>query len=108
MNLFPEFPDALPTSHEVARSPQLAVTGLLHEALYVASLSLRAAHPDLTDRSARFLKPSAEIAKTLLPQMNLLCDLLARYRSVLEAEYLHPWAIPPAPKPWKPTEEEPF
>jgi hypothetical protein len=100
--------DALPTSYEVARAPQLALTGLLHEALYATSLSLRAAHPDLHSSSARWLRPSSEIAQTLLPQMNLLADLLARYRLVLHAEASHPWAIPPAPPPGQPPDNEPF
>ena len=100
--------DPFPTPSQLARNPQLTVTGLLCEALFAARLSLRAAHPELSDRSTRFLRPSAEVAKLLLPQMKLLADLLARYRSVLDAERLHPWAIPPALPPWKPTDKEPF
>jgi hypothetical protein len=100
--------DALPNSCEMAFAPQLAVTGLLYEALHAASLSLRAAHPEIADPSTRFLRPSAEIAKTLLPQLHLLSNLLARYRSVLGAERSHPWAVPHLPASSKPTDEEPF
>lgn len=99
---------ACPPAAQLARTPQLAVTSLLAEALFATRRSLRAAHPDLGHRAARGRRPSAEVAKLLLPQLKLLADLLAHYRAVLEAERRHPWAIPPAPPPWKPTNQEPF
>lgn len=103
------FYDALPNAVELRFAPQLAATGLLHEALHVATLALGDAHPQLRHASTRFLRPSDEIVKTsLLPQIQLLRDLLARYRSVLIAERDHPWDIPRPPAPWTPTEDEPF
>lgn len=104
--------DALPTSHEVSRTPQLALTGLLQEALYVAHLSLRAVHPDLRDPSppaGSRLLPSVELARLILQHINLLADLLTRYRTTLDDEWHRPWALAdPDRNRWSPTQDEPF
>jgi hypothetical protein len=103
--------DGFPTAPEVSRTPQLAVTGLLREALYAADLSLRAVHPDLRDAfpaAGSRLLPSAELARLILQHMNLLADLLTRYRATLDDEWHRPWFLAdPDRSRWSPNENEP-
>jgi hypothetical protein len=88
--------DAFPTSCEISRSPQLAVTGLLHEALHAAQLALRSVHPDLSNPSLSIGSPrlpSVELAHLILHHSTRLADLLARYRSTLDEEWRRPWTF---------------